>query len=233
MQRLDASALIDLSERGAMLGNARRALLVIEASGVAAAGSLRLGQRDRLLMRIRAALFGRELTAQPRCGACGEAFEIRFTAADVGLEGEGDDDAPAAAVIEGEGGSYTLHALTADDMIAAEAAGSADRARATLLTRAAPDAPPGALDPARAAAALEVLDPLADISLAVHCPSCGAEDEQMLDVPGFVWREIEQRVPRLLREVADLARAFHWSERDILAMPAARRNFYLAAAAAG
>jgi hypothetical protein len=99
-----------------------------------------------------------------------------------------------------------------------------------LVARAVPGALEGTLDPARVAEALEALDPLADIALDAACPSCGAANELQFDAAAFVWRELAARAPRILREVAELARTFHWSERDILAMPASRRAFYLAAA---
>lgn len=232
MWPIDASRLIELSERGARLGNAARALLLLESQGMGAdaAQGLTLGERDRLLMRIREMVFGRQIAAQGRCSACNDAFEVTLTANDVGL---GADSPPpeqsGACLVHAVGRDYAVRALTAGDMAMAERAGSVDAARALLMARVAPDAPEG--EAARIAETLEQLDPQAHVSVDVPCPACGQANELGLDVAAFLWREIEHRVPRLLGEVAELARIYHWSERDILAMPQSRRSFYLAAAA--
>jgi hypothetical protein len=238
MLRLDAARILELSERGAALSPSRRALLVLAAAfpDVPEARLLGfpLGARDRLLMRVRAALFGEELTARQACSACAEEFELSFTAAQLGFSpaGEGEEDfpEPPKGVLMLGRRRHEVRALTSADMLAAEEADGADAARGALVARAVPGAPAGALDTARVAEALEALDPLADISLDAACPSCGAANELPFDAAAFVWRELAARAPRILRDVADLARTFHWSERDILAMPASRRAFYLAAA---
>src|SRR5688572_15587577 len=124
MRAIDASRLIELSERGAGLGNAARALLLLESQGLEAdaAQALTLGARDRILMRVRHALFGRQMTAQERCRACGEAFEVTLTAEDVGLGNGGTEDPPTACTLRAEGRDYAVRALTAGDMAMAESA---------------------------------------------------------------------------------------------------------------
>ena len=110
------------------------------------------------------------------------------------------------------------------DAAEVESASDALAARRVLAARVAPkaDADSEDLD-----VALEALDPAADVGLVLACPACGAQEIRAFDVPSFVWREFEILIPRILRDVADLARAFHWSERDILDLPPWRRSFYL------
>ncbi|MEA3012199.1 MAG: hypothetical protein QOD42_744 [Sphingomonadales bacterium] len=238
MHRLDAARILELSERGAALSPSRRALLVLAAAFPDVPETrllgLPLGARDGLLMRVRAALFGEALTARQACIACAEAFELSFTAAQLGFspagEAEGDFPEPPRGILVLGRRRHPVRALTSADMLAAEEADGPEAARAALIARAVPDAPADALDAARVAEALEALDPLADITLDAACPACGAANELQFDAAAFVWRELVARAPRILRDVADLARAFHWSERDILAMPASRRAFYLAQA---
>jgi len=232
MRPIAASKLIELSERGARLGNAARALLLLESQGLdgAAASDLALGERDRMLMQVREIVFGRELKAQERCRACEDAFEVTLTAEDVGLSAAAPGDhVPTSCLLQSAAREYVVRALTAGDLGAAEAAASSAAARALLLARVAPEAPDG--EESRIAEALEHLDPLAHVSVVVPCPECGEENEFGLDLAAFLWREFEQRALRLLAEVAELARVFHWSERDILDLPQSRRSFYLAAAA--
>jgi hypothetical protein len=75
--------------------------------------------------------------------------------------------------------------------------------------------------------ALAAADPLVDVSVRSDCPAC----EQALDVPvdleGEAIALARKAQDALLRDVATIARAFHWSEREILALPPQRRRRYL------
>ena len=235
MRGLDAERIILLSERGADLPPARRAALLLAAAFPDAPDlsllRLALGTRDRLLMRMRARLLGEALTARQRCAGCGEDFEIDFTAEQVGLAPRPEDEqlpeAPAGS-LRYRRREFAVRAVSVGDMIVAEAADGIDVARELLAERAAPEAPTAARH--RLAEALEALDPAADTMIEAACPQCGAAQELRLDPAVFVWEELAARAPRILRDVAELARIYHWSEREILAMPASRRAFYLAAA---
>lgn len=235
MHRLDAARILELTERGAALSPCRRAVLLLAAAWpevpVEALLGLPLGARDRLLMRLRAETFGTILTARQSCRNCAEDFELSLLAADLGFPQTDDEEEfpdPAVGTISEGGETFAVRAVTVADMLAAEAADGPEAARALLLALVVPDAPSGALDEGRTAEALEALDPLADITLDTSCPHCDAEHELQFDAAAFVWQELAGRAPRILRDVAELARAYHWSERDILAMPAPRRAFYLA-----
>ena len=77
------------------------------------------------------------------------------------------------------------------------------------------------------AARLSECDPQAEVLLDLECPSCKHRWQTALDVAGFLWDELVVQARRLLREVHALAGTYGWSEADILAMSARRRNFYL------
>ena len=205
MRRFTALELIEISESGASLGPAGRGLLLLAATGWPrdAADALSVGARDRALFALRAAQFGPRLEVAQRCTDCGEAMEYALTAADLGRDtpmGEG----AQTAIVDG----ITVRAITAGDLAACERAGDAAAARHMLRDRVAPDG--AAIDDDRLDTILANLDPDAE-----------------LDIAAFFWDELALRVPRLLDDVADLAHAFHWSEADILALPVARRSFYL------
>jgi hypothetical protein len=70
-------------------------------------------------------------------------------------------------------------------------------------------------------------DPQANILLDLTCPACQERWQLGFDIGLFIWDKIENQAHRLLREVHTLARAYAWSETDILALSAARRQFYL------
>ena len=235
MRGLDAETILLLSERGANLPPARRAALLLAAAFPEASDeallALAVGTRDRLLMRLRALMFGEALSARQRCRGCDEDFELQFTAEQVGLAARAEDEllpeAPSAG-LRHRRRDFAVRAVSVADLIAAEGADGIAAALDLLAARTAPEAPTEARP--RVARALEALDPAADTLIEIACPHCGAAQELRLEPGTFVWEELAARAPRILRDVADLARAYHWSERDILAMPASRRAFYLAAA---
>lgn len=82
----------------------------------------------------------------------------------------------------------------------------------------------------RAEAALEAADPGMDLRFSLACAECGATMERPFDAVAFFWREIEALERRLVAEVAALARAYGWSEAEILSMTPRRRALYLAEA---
>ena len=69
--------------------------------------------------------------------------------------------------------------------------------------------------------------PQAEIILRLTCPTCGHEWDLLFDIAEFFWREISAQAQRLLREIDTLARAYGWTEREILSLPAQRRQTYL------
>ena len=71
-------------------------------------------------------------------------------------------------------------------------------------------------------------DRLAEVLVDVACPECGVSFVADLDPIGFVWAGVESQARRTLRQVDVLARAYGWTEREILALSPARRSAYLA-----
>ena len=70
-------------------------------------------------------------------------------------------------------------------------------------------------------------EPEAEIILRLTCPACGHEWDLLFDIAEFFWREISAQAQRLLREIDTLARAYGWTEAEILNLPAQRRQTYL------
>jgi hypothetical protein len=76
-------------------------------------------------------------------------------------------------------------------------------------------------------AALEAACPTGAVRVTVACPACGAPTSAALDLPVLVWAEVETRASTLLGEVHALARAYGWTEPDVLALSPERRAAYL------
>jgi hypothetical protein len=79
--------------------------------------------------------------------------------------------------------------------------------------------------------ALMRLDPQAQATVAVACAACGAVTETVLDATTFALDALAG-APHLFQDVHRLARAYHWSEADILSLPVPRRRRYLELVAA-
>lgn len=230
MQGLSAQELLELSdalpgrhpvEQGlVMLGYARPEL---DRQG---AETLGLGERDRLLLALRAATFGQGLALRSDCPECGEAHESEIGPV---LAREAGRPAPTVIEVEAGGEAYRLRPPNSADLLHLAAPAIEDPV--DLLLRACliePDEHD--LDPEIAAAlggAMEAADPLADIVLAQDCTACSARWEEAFDLIGHFRAEIEAWASRLIVEVHLLARAYGWSENTILALPPRRRAAYL------
>jgi hypothetical protein len=70
-------------------------------------------------------------------------------------------------------------------------------------------------------------DPLANLDLNLLCPGCAHGWSIGMDIESFLWTEIRTQAKRLTKEVNVLARAYGWSEKDILSMSVPRRQRYV------
>jgi hypothetical protein len=79
-------------------------------------------------------------------------------------------------------------------------------------------------DMARIADRFDAICPDVADELTLTCPSCGAATQARLDPLTFAFPTRKA----LLAEVHQIARAYHWRESEILALPATRRRAYAA-----
>ncbi len=75
--------------------------------------------------------------------------------------------------------------------------------------------------------AMIAADPLAEVRVSLRCPECEHELDCAVDLGDFVWAELDARARRLLHEVDVLARAYGWTEPEVLALSETRRAAYL------
>ncbi len=75
--------------------------------------------------------------------------------------------------------------------------------------------------------AMEDADPLPAMLLDVKCPVCGLRGEYNFDLERLALRLLEESQRKLRHSVHRLASAYHWNEREILAIPERRRRQYL------
>jgi hypothetical protein len=71
------------------------------------------------------------------------------------------------------------------------------------------------------------LDPMARIELQLTCPACEHQWGELFDIASYLWTELKDHAIRLLHDTHTLARAYGWSEAEILSMTSRRRQVYL------
>ena len=79
---------------------------------------------------------------------------------------------------------------------------------------------------------MQALDPGAELSFALACPHCATPWTAALDLGELLWRKLRDAAERLLLDVDALARAYGWSEPEVLALSPLRRAAYLQMASA-
>lgn len=190
-----------------------------------------VGWRTLALLRLRRATFGQHFAACADCPACGSAmaFEIDIAALLDTLPAP-PEHTSAGTVFEAHGAAWRLPS-SHDQARAAHAADSGE-ALAMLLRACRQGVPDDALLPQDAAldeieARMEALDPAANIELSVRCVDCAHEWTIALDADACLWDDISACARGLLLDVHRLARAYGWTETQVLALGPGRRAAYL------
>lgn len=256
MRGLSTTELLDAWAQGYAQPPPRRALVLLLSACPEyepdALARLTVGQRDSLLLTLREWTFGPSVTGVVGCPRCAEEVELAFDVADVRVDGAAPvDGSPPTHTITVDGYEVVFRAPDSTDLLALAAAADAGGAatREALLARClvsvtavdppnlAPQAElrvaPRLSEATQAAiaeavdAALEVVDPQAEIELSLVCPACGQAWQALFDIEAFFWNELTTWAHHLLRQVHVLASAYGWREADILALPAWRRQYYL------
>ncbi|HWC85628.1 MAG TPA: hypothetical protein VG388_03750 [Solirubrobacteraceae bacterium] len=238
MDALSAAETLDLCEACEGLAPVERSLaLACGGSRLAVdeIAALPLGRRDAWVLELHGALGGGTLEATVPCAACGEEdeFELEPDALLARARERGE-----RARVEAEGCVVAWRPPDSRDVAAAGEQGSAEAAERVLLSRcvvhatgpageevAGDELPPGTRE--ALAAAMLASDPLAEVLVALVCPACEAAFTAELDVSAFVWSRLRARGQRLLGETHVLARAYGWTQAEVLALGDRRRHAYL------
>jgi hypothetical protein len=234
MRRLSDAELLRVCEQGRLASRAWRAMAMLGAAtgdpdGVTA---LTPGGCDAQLLALRQLTFGATLECVTRCPACGESLEFSLESEDLVSAARGAPRLEVPLTVAADGYQAALRLPTLGDLEALEVADdqallasclvSVEREGRGVSARELPRTVVAAIDRRLAEA-----DPGAVLEVSLDCPACQHVWEQLFDVEAFFWAEIQAQAERLLREVDGLARAYGWSEREILGLPSARRQRYL------
>lgn len=229
----NADALLALWECGLDRPESTRADVLLQGT---ITSPMTLGERNARLIALHARVFGSTLNLLSHCPCCRTAVE--FGADCNALESRiAARDQPSTYRLEAHGHLVEFRLLRTTDV--EEVASEADPARFAQLVLArcvlactrqgvsvTVDELPQAVGEA-VSREMELLDPGAIVSFAVECPDCAAQWDAGLDVPRLVWQKVQTAAERLLLEVDVLARAYGWTEREILSLRPWRRAAYL------
>lgn len=242
MQSLSAHTLLHLWEVGQRQHTQERIVSLLSAALPEASRSellnLSVGQRDTYLLRVRESLFGPQFAGYAECLHCQERIECTFSIADI-WAGTTFEQVGKTRQIQLELGDYTLEVRlpTQADLLAITPLASVSAARSYLLEQCIYSATYQGVAVAVLTLPEEILaalgeqmtidDPQAETLLTLTCPACERHLIVLFDIATWLWTEVTTQAKRLLREVHTLALAYGWSEADILAMSAFRRQCYL------
>jgi hypothetical protein len=184
-------------------------------------------RRRQGLIAIAHATLGASLQALARCNAPGCRNQIEL---ELGLASF-DAEAREQVELDVAGKHLVCRMPTGADLEAWAREGRFEAA--WLAARLIVEDAPGAADWTSAgldalAAALEAADPLAALTVPVTCPCCGTGLDVTLDLEPLLLGALREVARETLEDVHRLARAYHWTEAEIVAMPRERRRAYLA-----
>jgi hypothetical protein len=194
------------------------------------ASALPITDVDLLILMLRQQVVGDVVSAEDSCAAPGCHARVSITFSIEAYLDHHRPEAPPGVRPAGEPRWYRL----ADDDVEFRVPEASDHlaiARAAepeaeLLRRCIRPAGLGEVAREKAEAAMEAMAPSLCSTLEGTCPACGATVETTFDPLVYTLRELRDRAAFVYEDVGAIAHHFHWSEAEILALPAARRSRY-------
>ena len=200
--------------------------------------ALCIGDREALLLHLRRLTFGEAIQAVVPCPGCAELLDLDLRIDDLLVAPAEACEPEPLITAEADGARWQvrLRRVTGADQSAALAGGDGEgellrRCVLAIESGEGGSCPVEAMPAALVAtldARLAELDPQGEIRLDIRCPACRRPFSALFDAAGQLLAEIAAGAEQLIGEVATIARTFHWSERDILALPRPRRQAYAA-----
>jgi hypothetical protein len=199
-----------------------------------------IGDRVAILLHLRKISFGNVAQLETRCLACQESIASDLDISELVKHAQVQPEVEYYNIKFEE---YSVWArlpcgrdqgsiVQVEDHASDATTSNLDHARQIVkmcVTRSIPDLPedlPNDLVQ-KISTKLEVLDPLANISLNMICPFCSHSFKMPFFVEHFLFQEIMMRQQQLEQEIHWLAFYYHWNENEILSLPITRRKRYV------
>lgn len=193
-----------------------------------------VGERDRRLLQLRQQLFGNQASMTTQCEGCKQPIEFSLALDDLILDQPATTGTLSAELDEWR---TTFRVPSAGDMIAIQTVPAAAR-RKDLMKRCIlaieqqaekvveiEDLPPALVE--RVIAAMARADQQAEIDIGLTCDECGNRWSDRFDIGSFLWRELNDWAQKLLLQVHCLAKAYGWTQEEVLKLSRWRRQVYL------
>ncbi len=198
--------------------------------------NLSIGERDIRLLRLRKQMFGPQLTNVAHCPACKEQVEWTTRVRDLIATHK---QHPENELFDANIDQYHIRFRlpNSNDVLYMAVEHDRQTAAKTFLLRCihavensgqtcdVTELPEEILD--RLDKHMAEQDPLAVIQMSLTCSACAHSWPLTFDIISYLWIEIDHWARYTLREVAQMAYAFGWTESDILALSPRRRKLYL------
>jgi len=205
------------------------------------AASWSLGRRDVHLLRVRQAMYGDALECRSTCPACGEVVEVALACSallDAAVVSDRATESAGEQNFEFEhvGIRVRFRLLDSRDLAAIAGLDDVMEARDRLIERCLVSAVTLGGESIRnlpnevaveLAAHMGAADPGAEFLLDLVCPACAEAWQTTFDITTWLWDELSLESRGTLLEVDALARAYGWTEAEVLELAPMRRAMYL------
>jgi len=184
--------------------------------------NLTAGTRISALLALSSLGGKREFDTDFICRQCGLAVEVTLGIEELLRLSPSE----SCVVISSEGGTARYRLPTGQDQREwlQYAGENEEQMRSRILASLCVE---GKAKPESVDAALDAADPLIRGGVTAVCPDCGCPHEMNVDLAGAALARLEGQQRSLLEGVHLLATHYHWSEAEIFALPAWRREHYL------
>ena len=193
---------------------------------------LSAGKRLEYLLVLAAGGPERSLSLVYKCGGCGEELELELTLEELTeLQREADMIETVGVELGGQRIEFRKPLGRDQEAWAGMVFRNEREAAAWMLYLLAVD--PGMLSAIEHESlgaiedALDEADPLIDFSCSVSCDECGEPNDYGVDLMETAIEMLSRAQRQLISAVHRLASHYHWSEKDIFAVPDWRRRQYL------
>jgi hypothetical protein len=239
MRPLRSAELLDTWERFNRSSPVRKAISLLNVAcsdgDPADPSLLNIGERDLRLIQLREWMFGTSMVNIASCPACRERLEwTTHTAALRYLPPAG---STAMLCFKHYDFDISFRLPNTNDLLLTEQINDQELATRKILTDCITAASRDGSVCEIADLTEDVLhalderlaeeDPQANIQMNIHCPHCDHDWRSRFDIVNYLWTEIDHWAKNILYDIALLASAFGWAERDILNMTPHRRQLYL------
>lgn len=221
-----------------MIEKSLRLLSVACGTNLSAMADLSIGERDTRLLQLREWMFGSRLQNTAYCPKCSTPVEWETDLKTIlHLQNLPPEGPSKEYNLQVDGFTLRFRLLNSNDLLRAASDHAYQANPKKLLSEcilevqheqqnygveALPDTVLEALNKR-----IDEEDPQADIQMIVNCPACSYNWEAPFDIMSYLWIEVDNWSKHILQEVYVLARAFGWSEHNILSMSTQRRQLYL------